>query len=58
MEYFPRAYNIKEIQDRITVSQTSSEEFEDRIIFMSIFNDIDWTKKGNYDECFFEFLKM
>ena len=36
----------------MTVLQTIPEEFEDRIIFMSTFNDIDWTQKGNYKECF------
>ena len=43
---------LKEVQDRMAVRQTSPEEFEDRIVFMSMFNDIDWTKKGNYNECF------
>ena len=42
----------EEIQDRMAVRQPSPENFEDRIIFMSLFNDINWTKKGNYNECF------
>ena len=25
---------------------------KDRIIFMSMFNDIDWTEKENHNECF------
>ena len=28
------------------------EQFEGRISFMSMFNDINWTKKGNSSECF------
>ena len=41
---------LKEIQVRLTVRQTCLEEFEDRIIFMSVFNDIDWSKNGNYKD--------
>ena len=36
---------LKEIQDRVAVRQTCPEELEDRIIFMSMFNDIDWIKE-------------
>ena len=43
---------LKEIEEIMTGLQTIPEEFEDRIIFMSMFNDIDWTQKGNYKECF------
>ena len=43
---------LKEIQVVITVLQTCPEEFEDRIIFMSQLNDIDWTKRGDYNDCF------
>ena len=35
----------------MAVCQTSPKEFEDRLIFMSMFNYIDWTEKGNYKEC-------
>ena len=38
MEFF------KEIQMRITTRRTRLEEFEDRIIFMSMFKNIDWTE--------------
>ena len=40
----------------MTVRKTRPEEFEDRIIFMSMFNDIDWTTNG-YKDCFFRILK-
>ena len=42
----------------MTVRQTRPEEFDDRIIFMSMFKDIDWTKNRSYKECFFEFCKV
>ena len=29
------------------------DKFGDRLIFMSMFNDIDWTRKENEDKCFF-----
>ena len=34
---------LKDIQMRMTTRRTKPEEFEDLIIFMSSFNDIDWT---------------
>ena len=34
---------LRAIHTRMTVPKTRPEEFEDRIIFMSTFNDIDWT---------------
>ena len=37
-----------EVQTRMTVRL---EEFKDRIIFMSMFNNIDWTRNGYYKEC-------
>ena len=43
---------LRQIQTRTTVRKTRPEEFEDRIILMSMFNDIAWTKNGNYNECF------
>ena len=42
---------LQVIQDNMAVCQTSPKEFEDRLIFMSMFNYIDWTEKGNYKEC-------
>ena len=42
---------LTEIQDELEARQTSPEEFEDRIS-MSMFNDIDWTTKGHFYECF------
>ena len=51
---FPRRTSLeifrkiqKDLQDR----NIEPENFEDRIIFMSMFNDIDWTKRGNTETC-------
>ena len=54
MGYFSRHTTLQvltEIQEGMAVRRTFPEEFGDRIIFMCMFNDIDWTKKGNCDEC-------
>ena len=35
---------FQKIAEKLDACQTSPEEFEDRIVFMTLFNDIDWTK--------------
>ena len=36
----------------LNARRTNSDQFEGRIIFMPMFSDIDWTKRGNSDlEC-------
>ena len=60
MEYFPGHTKVDilgEIRMGMTIRTTRPDEFEDRIIFMSTFNDIGWTKKQNYKECFFRTLR-
>ena len=42
----------------MTIRQTRPEEFDDRIIFMSMFKDIDWTKNRSYKECFSNSAKL
>ena len=42
---------LLEIQTKMSVRRTRPEEFEERIIFMSIFNDIDWTKTAEICRC-------
>ena len=37
----------RDLQDR----HIEPEKFEDRIIFMSMFNDIEWTKRGHSETC-------
>ena len=41
---------LQKIQDDLQ-ERNIELEFTDRIIFMSIFNDIDWTRKGNDGIC-------
>ena len=55
MEYFPGPTPLqflKEIQDKMAVCQTSPENLKIESIFMSMFNDIDGTEKGNFNDCF------
>ena len=42
---------LQKIQDDLQERNIKPEEFTDRIIFMSVFNDIDWTRKGNDGIC-------
>ena len=61
VEYFPwhtTLQILQEIQVRMAVRQTRPEEFEDRIILLSVFNDIDWTRKGSCNECFLNSEKV
>ena len=44
---------LKEIQIKMATRRTRLEECEDLIIFMSMLNDIDGSKKGNYKDWFF-----
>ena len=47
MECFPRTHVIGDPpEDPIEL-----EVFKDRIIFMSMFNNIEWTKRGNSERC-------
>ena len=44
---------LREIQMNVTIRGIKPEEFEDRIIFVSMFNDIDWSQgKDNSGDCF------
>ena len=42
---------LQKIQDDLPDQNIEPEKFEDRIIFMSTFNDIDWTENGNSEKC-------
>ena len=49
---------LREIQRRMTTRRIKPEEFKDRIIFMSMHNDIHWSKgEEMFDECFSNSLK-
>ena len=62
VEYFPRTHTtvelLKEIQINMATRGIKPEQFEDRIIFLSMFNDIDWTVKEDSNECFSNSLKV
>ena len=42
---------LQRIQKDLQDQNIEPEKFEDRIIFMSMFNDIEWTRKGNSEQC-------
>ena len=43
---------LQEVQELIEKElKIQPQNFEDRIIFMSMYNDIDWTRKGNQQVC-------
>ena len=42
---------LDEIQKIMTESKCEPEQFKGRIIFMSMYNDIDWGKRGNKENC-------
>ena len=51
MEYFQGFTSngfLCRIQKDLKTQQTNPEQFEGMILFMWMFNDIDWTKNGNF----------
>ena len=42
---------LEKIQNIMTDLQCEPEHFKDRIIFMSMHNDIAWREKGNTERC-------
>ena len=40
---------LRKIQIELKIRQINPDHFEGRIMFMTMFNDIDWTKSGNSD---------
>ena len=42
---------LRKIQNDLQEQNIEPEKFEDRIISMSMFNDIEWTRKGNEENC-------
>ena len=48
---------LDEIQNMMTESKSEPEQFKGRIIFMSMHNDIDWTKRGKKKYCVANALK-
>ena len=42
---------LQRIQKDLQVQNIEPEIFGDRVIFMSMFNSIEWTKKGHSEQC-------
>ena len=42
---------LQKIQQDLKDQNIEPKKFEDRIIFMSMFNDIDWTQRGSSERC-------
>ena len=42
---------LEKIQDLMKDLQCEPEQFNDKIIFMSMYNDIAWGEKGNTERC-------
>ena len=42
---------LRKIQKDLQEQSIEPENFEDRIICMSMFNDTDWTRRGNSEQC-------
>ena len=52
--YFPGLTTleiVQKIQEDLQDRNVEPEDFEDRIIVMSMFNDIEWTKRGISETC-------
>ena len=61
VENFPGFTTLKilvEIRKMMTESKCEPEQFKGRIIFMSMYNDIGWTKRGNKEHCFANALRV
>ena len=48
---FSSLQRLQKIQNDVRARNIEPEKFTDRIIFMSMFNDIDWTRKRNDGIC-------
>ena len=54
VEIFPRIMTLgllEKIQSLMRDLQCKPEDFTDRIIFMSMYNDIEWGAEGNKERC-------
>ena len=49
---------LQKIQRHLQDQNIEPEDFEGRIIFMSMFNDIDRTKRGNSERCISNFEQV
>ena len=46
---------LQKVQEYLQSRRLEPAGFRDRIIFMTMFNDFDWTKEGNSEKWYFEF---
>ena len=44
--------DLRKMQKDLQEQNIEPDNFEDRIIFMSMFNDTDWTRRENSEQCF------
>ena len=49
---------VAEIQKMMAESKCEPEQFEGRIIFMSMYNDIAWRERGNRENCIANSVKI
>ena len=49
---------VDEIQKMMTESKCEPEQFKGRIIFMSMYNDIDWRSRGKKENCIANALRV
>ena len=49
---------LDEIQKMVTESKCEPQQFKGRIIFMSMYNDIDWRRRGNRKYCIANSVKI
>ena len=49
--YYHIADSLQQIQDNLQSENIETEQFPDKIIFMSMFNDIDWAKRNIGETC-------
>ena len=49
---------LDEIQKMRTESKCEPEQLKGRIIVMPMYNDIDWTKRGNKENCIADALRV
>ena len=49
---------LEKIRIDLETQQVNPEQFAGRIICMSMFNDIDWTKNGNSLDCISNFKEV
>ena len=61
MEFFPGFFTLgilDGIQKMMIESECEPEQFKGRNIFMSMYNDIDWTKRGHKENCIANALRV